>query len=335
MRDHMNVGLIGYKNHSLRILKLLLSIPDVNRIVIFHPDRSKLITSRVSELSLKIEIANDIKQLHGLDCVFITSPNDSHAQYITALIDQIAYLFCEKPPATTREEIDCLKSLKQEQKQRLYFNFNYRHSALAINARNYLQSGELGELIHMNFVATQGIAFEDSFRGNWRFSGKDPFCQIYGNLGIHYVDLAMWLLGGSPKMEVKMTTWSPHSAAADSAQIQLIFKDRRAANIFCSYAAPMLNTAQIIFTDGFLELRDGVLNVHRPRRTLDESGMFQTPPGESIARFASSRHYYDNSLANSLQYFLKTVSKRDLFHFSDFENSIKVNEIILSNAAPV
>ena len=175
----MEAGLIGYRNHSARILNLLLGCPEIDHIYVYHPDGHKLLKSGVQSLSSKVEPTSDRSKLSGLDAVFITSPSRTHVEYIRSLIDEVAYLYCEKPPAATREELAYLSSLAERQRHGVYFSFNYRFSELAIIAKDFIESGQIGSPVHYNFVSTHGLAYRESFRGDWRSNRED---QLSGNL---------------------------------------------------------------------------------------------------------------------------------------------------------
>ena len=50
------------------------------------------------------------------------------------------------------------------------------------------------------------------------------------------------------------------SKSVDTTNIKFIANDKININIFLSYAAPKINIIKIIFTNGYLEMRDGKIN---------------------------------------------------------------------------
>ena len=68
----VNIGIIGYRNHSKRIINLLEKRKDANIDYIFHPTKS-----------LGKSSTNNLSDLYDCDAVFITSPNCTHFEYIS------------------------------------------------------------------------------------------------------------------------------------------------------------------------------------------------------------------------------------------------------------
>jgi len=326
----MEAALIGYRNHSARIMNLLLGFSEIDRLYVYYPDSNRLLNSNIQALSSRVEPTSDFSKLSGLDAVFITSPNRTHVEYIKSLIDQVSYLYCEKPPASTEKELGYLRSLEEPKKRKLYFNFNYRFSELAIVARDLIASGEIGNPINFNFVSTHGLAYRESFKSNWRSVPDDRLSGIFGNVSIHHIDLCTWLLGDFKRMDVEKKAWSRNSSTADSVYTTMNFQNGCTASIFVSYAAPFINRAQLIFNDGFLELDEGTLKLYSPRESYDDSGRFTKPPSKEILASGSSREYYNYSLQNSLKYFMSVISGHSSFDLEDFNQSLRSNIIIFS-----
>ena len=113
----MKITIIGYKNHALR-LKSILNKLGYDNVVNYdhhthwhHRDDS--------------------------DVYFISSPNQTHVEWIDKLKEYDKYIFCEKPPATNLEDIGRLEVLLNK---KLYFNFNYRCSTLVDTAKHYMET---------------------------------------------------------------------------------------------------------------------------------------------------------------------------------------------------
>ncbi len=54
---------------------------------------------------------DDINELSASDVYIITSPNETHVEWIEAIrsFGQDKYIFCEKPPATSHEDLQKIK----------------------------------------------------------------------------------------------------------------------------------------------------------------------------------------------------------------------------------
>jgi len=325
----MRLLLIGYKNHSLRILNLLKEFPSVREIRVYHPDRKKLEASGVDKVSPKVSLTDDLNT--SAEAALITSPSATHADYIRRLQERTPYLFCEKPPAATADEVGYLKSLPAAIKKSLYFNFNYRFTELGVYLKEGLSSGKIGRPLNFHFTSTNGIAFKEAFQKDWRAKSRDNLAGIFGNVGIHYIDFCQWLLGRPREMRVEK---SSHGAweTPDSASIFMRFADGVTASIFISYATPFKNSGEVLCDDGYLVLDNGRLDVYTPRESFDASGRFTTPPKKEIAKYPSSLEYYNASLQKSVAYFIDVVGKKGSFPAENFDLSLASNALIFEDS---
>lgn len=276
----MKITIIGYKNHSLR-LKGVLNELGYNNVVNYNHHTDSLEES---------------------DVYFISSPNETHIEWIDKLNGYDKYIFCEKPPVTNLED---LHKLEKFSNGKLYFNFNYRFSSLVKRAKEYIDTEELGKLLNINCVSTHGLAFKDSFKDNWRFNNDNLFSSIVGNLGIHYIDLIGYLCGNISNINIK-TDSVVSDKLPDTATLD-VNTDLCDGKVFLSYAAPFRNQVTLLFDNGILELLDGKVTLQTPRDSVDENGMFRPPDYICLDIFDSSKEYYNDSLKSSVRYFMDSV----------------------------
>ena len=113
----ISAGIIGYKNHSKKIITLLKKKVEIKYI--FHPRK---------EIKIK-NFTNNIDDLLNTDCIFVLCPSQYHFFYINYFIKKRfkGYIFCEKLPVT---KVSDLKKLSKIVNNKCYFNYNLRHSIL-------------------------------------------------------------------------------------------------------------------------------------------------------------------------------------------------------------
>jgi len=306
----MKLLIIGYKNHALRLHRLLTTL-GANDI--------KLWNYRVDSYD---EILNS-------DVIFIASPNNTHVDYIKNILEtskkkDSVYIFCEKPPATEHESIMYLDhDIPENIKKRIYFNFNYRHSILAKGISKVLNSGELGNPIYFSFYNSHGLAFKDP--NNWRFSSGNLMDGILGTVTSHYLDLCLWLFDIHDIFLYKNDI--AKNNIIDTITVNLLIKHKKYCNIdiFNSYAGPYINEAKLIFEDGYFSLKNGKLSLFSPRDSFSSDGRF-TIPNETII---FDGDYYDVSLLNSLKYFIDAVKMNREFPLKMYNCSMRTNKFLL------
>ena len=103
----VQLGINGYRNQAERLITLAETNPKCNLKYIFHPNK-KISDKRVT---------NNLNDLFSCDAIIISSPNSTHYEYIKKLSHYSGYVFCEKPPVTTFEELKKLKKLNENKKE--------------------------------------------------------------------------------------------------------------------------------------------------------------------------------------------------------------------------
>ena len=328
----MNIAIIGYKNHARRLISNIEILNVCSKLTIFHPNKDKLINNFDSvNLSFKIVFTSLLKDIFLSDCIFIAAPTSMHYEYITKILSSYkGYIFCEKPPCSSLGQANNLSSIKLQEKERIYFNFNYRFSGLAKLCKEAINSNKYGKLIALEFFSSHGIAFKSNYKDNWRNNTNGILENIVGNVGIHYIDLVNYLLNDVKIVSVNALKVSDQSNFPDSCLIIISSKGYLPSTIHLSYAAPFQNKARFTFSDAIIELTNGELSIYTPRESFDENGMFMPAPKKIIKDYQNSREYYDNALYESIKFFIDNVKNGKKLSEDDFNCSIKTSKDILS-----
>lgn len=301
----IKVGIIGYKNHARILIELIDSNASCKLEYIYHPTKDLNFSNST----------NNIADLYSCDVVIIASPNDTHYEYINLLLSNSkCYIFCEKIPVTKLEDVEKLEKLSDEDKGRLYFNYNFRYSYF----NETLQNPNLGKFQHINIIATHGLAFKSEFKNSWR--AKNPHA-ITETVSIHFIDLLTHNLG---KIKSFLYYHYPYS---NTSLITAVFENGITCSIFASYASPLHNEMTIIGTDGILKMTDDRIIVRSPRDTFDDNGFFKEPPITKNTRI-NLQEDLAWSLEESLDIFMTHVRvKQPLNYF--FDESLYSNRILL------
>lgn len=324
----MRIGIIGYKNHAERLIKIIAQQKDITDLWVFHPNKERLSNLSFPSSVFSLHTTAIIEDLLGLDAVFISSPSETHYSYIFKLVDKVNYLFCEKPPGVNQTELNNLLRLKRSQRQKIFFNFMFSRSPLSNIVRGRTVDGNLGDLVHASFTASQGLAYKPGFENNWRFTKKNIFSSIVGNLGVHYVHLILELFGNAEVGFFKKSAVATKSGY-DTSYFALSLCKKQCASVLLSYAAPCLQEATIIFSNGIITLNNGVVMEHKPRDIFDQSGKYTPPPKELLFKPSSSNEFYDLSLSNMIDFFFSTIQRQGSFDDKQFFLGIKASHLIL------
>lgn len=169
----------------------------------------------------------------GLDGLLIATPSALHADQAVAALDRGVAVFCQKPLARTAAEARRVVDAARRADRLLGVDFSYRHIAGVAQMRERLRSGALGRVFAVELVFHNAYGPDKPwFRDPVRSGGG---CLI--DLGVHLVDLALWLLpearvvkvagccfvGGEPATPDRCEDYAAATLLlADGAQVRLV-----------------------------------------------------------------------------------------------------------------
>lgn len=132
----------------------------------------------------------------GLDGVVIATPSALHAEQSVLALARGLPVFCQKPLGRTAAECEGVVEAARRVDRLLGVDLSYRHLAAITPLRALLHDGALGDVYAVDLVFHNAYGPDkDWFTDPARSGGG---CVI--DLGIHLVDLALWLLD-RPKVE--------------------------------------------------------------------------------------------------------------------------------------
>ena len=160
-------------------------------------DKSKLIVSGASRLLPGVRFYTDTAKMlreNSLDAVFVTTPTEHHVGVVKELWGNgfQGYVFVEKPPAKSLEEYRGIAS--GETARRTMTGFQKRFAAPYRHLRMLVERGALGRVEEVYAEIRSSDILEPTSRYDSLGRG------VLLDLGIHVVDLLVWLLGGEPEI---------------------------------------------------------------------------------------------------------------------------------------
>jgi predicted dehydrogenase len=129
-----------------------------------------------------------------LDGVVIATPSALHAGQALAALELGLPVFVQKPVGRTAEEVRAVVAAAERADVPLGVDLAYRHAAAFAAARELVRSGELGEVIAADLVFHNAYGPDKPWFRDPALAGGG--CLI--DLGIHLVDLAVWILDLEP-----------------------------------------------------------------------------------------------------------------------------------------
>ncbi len=127
----------------------------------------------------------------GLDVVVICTPDHLHVEYAAAALQAGLHVVCEKPLATSLDDVRELVNLTRRTDRLFMTGQCARFFARSQFARGLIDRGELGSIFFAEADYLHDIA--DFLRG-WRVDPESPQDIVLGG-GCHPLDLLRWLVG--------------------------------------------------------------------------------------------------------------------------------------------
>jgi len=141
-----------------------------------------------------------------LDAVSIALPNHLHAPVTNAALRAGLHVLCEKPMARNAAEAATMLETARASGKKLMIHLNYRFSPTSRFLKAYVDEGNLGEIYYARtrFLRARGIPKLGSWFSVKAYAGGGPLID----LGVHRLDLALWLMGYPRVTQVNASTFS-------------------------------------------------------------------------------------------------------------------------------
>ena len=313
LKKKNQIGIIGINGQAARIIKIIKKTPKIQLSKIYYHKKRK-------DKKIKI-ITNNFNDLMKLNAIIIASPTFTHINYLKKLRNYKGYILVEKPAITKKKEGKQLLKYSDNWKQRTFVNYNFNHSKIFEEIKKIINVKKFGKPIKLMISTTHGLAFRNN--KNWRFDAKK--CRGVGEMNTcHFVKFATELFGEIKKYDKFEYNYAKRISKNnfDTVNLSFITKKNVFVNIFNSYATPLMNYIKVFFTNCIVLYDGETLSIHYPRETYDRNKRYKFPPKKLEKKLKFSK-IWNESLQNSINYFIYHMIKNKKFSKKNFESSIK------------
>lgn len=139
------------------------------------------------------------------DIVVVALPNYLHAPVTIAALNAGAHVLCEKPMAMNARQATRMAAVAAAKNRKLMINFSYRFTPAARALKQFVDSGGVGDIYYARtcWHRTRGIPKFGGWFGQKALSGGGPLID----LGVHRIDLALWLMGNPKPLTISASTY--------------------------------------------------------------------------------------------------------------------------------
>jgi D-xylose 1-dehydrogenase (NADP+, D-xylono-1,5-lactone-forming) len=193
-----------------------------------------------------------------VEAVYVATPNSRHAEDSIAAARAGKHVLCEKPIGVGAAEAAEMFAIAREAGVWLMEAFMYRFHPRTLKVRELIEAGTIGEVQ----LVRASFGFNLTDPSNVRLSA-DLAGGALMDVGCYCVNFARMALGERPVRATAAARWAP-SGVDKTLAGTLEYPSGALAQIACSLATSFNQTAEVIGSDGVIEVEQA-FNLKPPR----------------------------------------------------------------------
>ena len=182
--------------------------PNVSVVAVADTDAQRLHTVATEfNIAGRYASLNELLAAEQPDVVSICTPNKFHKELTLQALAAGCHVLCEKPMAMSAAEGREMTRAAAVAGKRLMINFSYRFSAASQGLKAQVDAGVFGDFYFGRSVwhRRRGMPGFGGWFGQRSLAGGGPLID----LGVHRLDLALWLMGYPQPEWVMGSTYRP------------------------------------------------------------------------------------------------------------------------------
>lgn len=191
---------------------------------------------RAREVAARLGVSRvytDYRQMlqdKDIDAVDICTPNLYHSEIAIAALNAGIHVFCEKPDAVNPEEAQRMADAAAASGKLLMVMRNNRFNPYSQFLKRYVDEGLMGEVYtgRCGWIRRRGIPGKGGWFTTKELSGGGPLID----LGVHFIDLTMWIMGNPKPVAVSGATYTKFAKDEISDSLHSSFGDKQKDGTF-------------------------------------------------------------------------------------------------------
>ena len=205
--EPLRAGVVGLGYAGEQHLKNFVRVPGVEAVALAGLERDRL-----RELGERYGVQDlytsweDLVARDDLDIVSIGAPNHLHAPIAVAALEGGRHVLCEKPLARNGEEAQRIVDAARGADRAVHIAFTQRERGDVQALKRHVEEGNLGRIYHAKatWMRRNGIPGMGGWFTSKELAGGGPLID----LGVHMVDMALYLMGEPGVETVSCATYA-------------------------------------------------------------------------------------------------------------------------------
>lgn len=181
--------------------------------------------------------AEDMLEALQPDLVNIITPPATHKKLIVDCLDAGAWVYCEKPLVASLAEFDELERAEQRTGRYVSTVFQWRFGSAAKHLKHLIDTRQLGRPL-VGVCNTLWYRDAEYYRVPWRGRWETEVGGPTATLGIHLIDLFLWLYGSWSEVYANIGTLDRSIEVEDIAMALVRFDSGAFGSIINSVLSP-------------------------------------------------------------------------------------------------
>jgi len=195
--DKVRIGIAGMGNmgqyHANYLMKGEVARAELTAVCSTSPHK-------LTSYEDKVQIFSDAEAMirsGSLDAILIATPHYQHTSLGIAAIEQGIHLMVEKPISAHKADAERLIAVAEKHPEIIFGGmFQLRTEPRYLKLKQLIASGELGEIVRMNWIITDWYRTEAYYAsGGWRATWKGEGGGVLLNQCLHQLDALQWMIG--------------------------------------------------------------------------------------------------------------------------------------------
>lgn len=203
----LRVGVVGMGWAGETHLKAYQLMPHVEVVAVADPREERLLELKQTYAIADVYADWDkLVRRNDIDIVSVCTPNQFHAPVSVAALQSGKHVLCEKPLARTSAEAEQMVRAAIDNDRMLKTAFNHRERGDIQALKQAINDGQLGRVYHAKatWMRRQGIPGMGGWFTSREMAGGGPLID----LGVHVLDMALYLLGEPEVKAVSAATYA-------------------------------------------------------------------------------------------------------------------------------
>lgn len=236
--EKTKIGVIGLGGVAQLVhLPNLIKLPNVEVTAVAEINRNRLNTIS-DKFNIKQRYTNhkELLDKSDVDAVIIATPTNTHKDISIDCLKAGKDVLVEKPLARTYQEAKDLVDVAKKSKKILMVGMNLRYRPDTMLLRSLINANEIGE----PFYIKCGWIRKQSSSQKWFTKREESGGGVIIDLGIHLLDLALWLLDYPAIESVATKNFYHNTKSVEDTSISCIkCKSSAVINLEVSWSLPV------------------------------------------------------------------------------------------------